>query len=221
MKGEKIVPEVLVDIENAEHLELEHGERFRSWYLTKTVLRKELLPLNYKDLELKYEFVVCAYNIRFIMPPKIEFIGGLISYSSAERKLGIFRFPRDEEGNFCSPISIEDMKKIQMKLTENNIRDLLKRKEPLVFEAFRIPQHVFEFFSVSDRSFVEISDITDKSFSDAIKRQYEMELQKKITIVKEKISSSPNYLLILQNSLNFHWKNLDEVSIVTDKIIHP
>ena len=53
-----------------------------------------------------------------------------------------------------------------------------------------------------------------------MKEEYRSTLHKKIEEVKEKISSQPNYLLILTNALNLRWKNLDELSVATNKIIH-
>ena len=81
---EETVPEDLKDIEGATSMELEHGERFRGYCLFKKALRTELLPLGHENLT--YPFTISNFEIRFLMPPKLEFSGGLVSYSLADRE---------------------------------------------------------------------------------------------------------------------------------------
>jgi hypothetical protein len=49
--------------------------------------------------------------------------------------------------------------------------------------------------------------------------EFDRQMTDKNEEIKKKICSNPNYLLILRNTLNQLWKNLDEVSIATNKII--
>lgn len=211
--------EILEDIKGAVHLEPFHGERFRGWYLFKTALRKEWVWLNYKDK--KYEFTVCDFNFRFVMPSKIEFADGLISYSEGERLLGVFRFPRDKHGKFCAPICL-DQKKLDEMIEESkkDIEEMLSMKPPLVFEAFRIPQYGFELPDLDSQATERISELTDIDYVGSLKKEHEKIIAQKTEEIKAKILSIPNYLLILRNVLDRHWKDFDEVSRMTDKIIH-
>ncbi|RKY78059.1 hypothetical protein DRQ07_08010 [candidate division KSB1 bacterium] len=205
---------------NAIDMEKNHGERFKGWYFSKFMLEKKTLPLNYKDIELSYRFTVCDYNVRFIMPPEIEFIEGKISYTEAERLLGIFRFPRNDEGNFVAPFSVS-VKNIEtiMELPEDDLKKIFKNKNPLVFKAFKIPQYGFKFLDITENDLKEIKKLTDPGFIEFVSNEYIRIIDKKMEEIKQKILSKPNYLLILKNVLNRQWKNLDEVSIATDKII--
>lgn len=213
------MPEVLVDLEGFEALAHEHGERFRGWYFSKGEIRKEAHPLNYEDRDLTYEFKVSDYNYRFVMPMKIEFSGGMIAYSDAERHLGVFRFPKNDEGRFSAPVKLDIQKELNS-LTEEEIEDLLKRREVLTFEAFRIPQFGFEFVSIDDYDLDAIASITDRGFVRGVRATFESELNQRIAEVKRRIESIPNYLLILQNVLDFQLKDMAEVSAMSDKIIH-
>ena len=122
--------EILVDVEGADHLALEYGERYQGWYYSKKFVRHDTLPLNYKGKDLTYRFIVLNHHYRFVMPMKVEFAGGLISYSDGDRALGVFRFPRDEKGDFVAPISLRP-KNIEgvVNLTEEQIKKIVKRKQ--------------------------------------------------------------------------------------------
>lgn len=213
--------EILEDVKGGTHLEIDHGERFRGWYSFKAPVREEEIPLNYKDTDLKYKFSICDHNFRFVMSPKIEFAGGLITYSDGERKLGVFRFPRDQEGKFCAPICL-DQKKLDEMIEESkkNIEKMLSMKPPVVFNAFKIPQYGFELFDLDVQAQERISEFTDIDFVESLKREHERFIAEKVEKIKSKILSIPNYLLILRNVLDRQWKDFNEVSIATDKIIH-
>ena len=211
----------LIDVEGGTHLAIEHGKRFLGWYSFKIPLRKEDIPLNYQKTDLKYEFTVCDYNFRFVMPPKIEFVDGLITYSDGERKLGIFRYPRDEDGKFCAPISL-DAKKLDEMVTSSKeeLDKLLSMKQPLVFEAFRIPQYGFELFDLDLKAQEQISKLTDIDFVESLKNIHVNFVTEKTAEIKSRILSNCNYLLILRNVLDRQLKDFNEVSLMTDKIIH-
>jgi len=208
------------NLSDALEMEKKYGERFKGWYFSKTPLEKKTLPLNYNSTELSYRFTVCDYNVRFIMPPEIEFIEGKILYTEAERLLGVFRFPRNDKGNFVAPfsVSVKDIETI-MELPEDDLKKILKNKNPLVFNAFKIPQYGFKFLDITENDLKEIKELTDPEFIEFVSNEYMRITDKKMEEIKQKILSKPNYLLILQNVLNRQWKNLDEVSIATDKII--
>lgn len=210
--------EVLEDVKGGIHLEHEHGERFRGWYFFKTPIRKEELPL---IEDLKYEFNICDYNFRFIMPSKIEYVDGLITYRDGERQLGVFRFPRDRDGKFCAPICL-DQKKLDeiVESSKKEIDEMLSMKPPLVFEAFKIPQYGFELFDLDLKAQEQISELTDIDFVETLKGEHEKAILEKTEEIKDKILSISNYLLILRNVLDRHWKDFDEVSQMTNNIIH-
>lgn len=217
--------EILYDVKDATHLALDHGERFRGWYMSHKFLRREELPLYYEEKGegIRRKFSVFSYNIRFVMPSKVEFVGGLISYSESERNLGVFRFPVDEEGNFVSPLSkikLEELKDKALKLSDEELEEMMKGKRVLTFNAFKITQYGFDFPRITDDEFEAVEAMAGKEISDRMRSDYLEGLHKKIEEVKEKISSQPNYLLILQNVLDKRWKNLDELSIATNEIIH-
>jgi len=210
---------ILEDVEGSEHLALEYGERFQGWYSSKTHVRTESLPLNRNDLT--YHFNISNYNYRFVMPMKVEFAGGLISYSDGDRALGVFRFPRDENGNFVAPISLKP-KNIDdvMSLTEGEIKDILSRQMPVVFDAYKVPQYGFEYLDISEFNLQEIGNITDSGYAQEIKNEFEKGLKTHLNEILAKITSTPNFLLILQNILDKKLKDLNETAVMTDNIIH-
>ena len=190
--------EELIDVEGGTHLEIDHGGRFRGWYSFKVPVREEEIPFNYKDTDLKYKFSICDHNFRFVMPPKIEFAGGLITYSGGERKLGVFRFPRNQDGKFCAPVCL-DQKKLDEMIEESkkNIEEMLSMKPPVVFNAFKIPQYGFELFDLDLQAQERISELTDIDFVESLKREHECFIAEKVEKIKSKILSISNYLLIL------------------------
>ena len=213
--------EELKDVEGGTHLEIEHGERFRGWYSFKTPVREEVIPLNYYDKGLKYNFSICDYNFRFVMPSKIEFADGLITYSDGERKLGVFRYPRDGTGKFCAPLCLGQKELDEMiESSEEELKRLLSMKAPLTFDAFKIPQYGFELFDLNLQASERISKLTDIDFAEMVKRKHEGLIVEKTEEIKGKILADCNYLLILQNVLDRHWKDFEEVSKMTDNIIH-
>lgn len=220
MMNEENQKKILVDLEGYEPLIYDHGDRFRGWYMSKEELRKEVYPLNYEQTDTSYEFKVFDYNIKFIMPMKIEFSEGMIAYSDPERHLGIFRFPQKENGRFSAPVSMNKIKEDLQNLTDEQVVDLLKNRKVLTFEAFRIPQYGFEYVGIDDMDLDRIAKLTDRSFARAIRAQFEQEINHRISEVKEKIKSGANYLLILQNVLDFQLKDMAEVSHMTNNIIH-
>lgn len=213
--------EELFDIEGATHLHLKYGDRFEGWYLFKKFLRHETMPLGYKGTDLTYRFVICDFNCRFVMPAQIKFSGGIISYSDAERELGVFRFPRNEQGDFTAPITLQkDKGLVDVSLiSDEDLKNILKRQKPLVFEAFRIPQHGFELFDLTDHILKEIESVTDESFVKGLKEKYDTLFEEKMAQIRDNILGRPNNLLILKNVLD-RKMNLDEVSIASDTIIH-
>jgi len=212
------------EFSDATPLEPVYGEKFRSWYLFKTFLRKQSLPLEYKDFDLNYLFPMWDYNYRFMMPEKFEFSKGTISYTKADRTLGVFRFPRNKEGDFFTPLTTKEIhKKIEESLntlSREQIERMLELQAPVVFNAFKIPRYGFEYIDVSDFNLKEISDITDSEFSADLKKEFDHTIEEKISEVKQKILSLPNYLLILENTLDRQLRDLKEVSFMTNEIIH-
>jgi len=155
------------------------------------------------------------------MPPKIEFVDGLITYSDGERKLGIFRYPRDEVGKFCAPISLDEKKLDEMvNSSKEELDKLLSMKSPLVFEAFRIPQYGFELFDLDLKALERISELTDIDFVETLKKMRANFVIQKTALIKSKILSISNYLLILKNVLDYQLKDFNEVELMTDNIIH-
>ena len=215
----KKIEELKDDIDGI-RLERDYGDDYRGWYFTKKIVRKESLPLNYKSSDLTYVFNICDFNFHFVMPAKFEFSGGMVAYDKGDRLLGVFRFPRDENGKFVAPYPLSKINKDLTSLTEEDIRKLLAMNKPLVFEAWRIPQFGFEYFDISDFNIKEISDITDIHFAELIKKEHWQIVKDKIDEVKNKIKSIPNFLLILRNVLDYEWRDLNEVSFATDSIIH-
>ncbi len=220
--------EYLEDIPGSEHLKFAYGDRFRGWYQTLSFKNTQLVDLEVKDLT--YQCKVCTYQFRFIMPPRVEFykgIGddgqlqyGIIDYSIAERLLGVFRYPVDEGGFFASPITAEQMKSDFMFLSMEEMQSLINKKKVLTFEAFRVPYFGFDYFSMRENDFNEISILAGDDVSNSIRSVYEKELSDRMTIVKEKIESLPNILLILQNILDRKILNEKEIALMTGNIIH-
>ena len=211
----EIINEVISEIEGIESLVPDHGERFRGWYLEKIPEENTVLPLGYKDIS--YKFPVSDFRYKFYMPKVLSFSGGTIYYKNGERKLGVFRFPIDSSGKYITPIPL-DPKKL-MEMSEETLKELIKDRKVLLFEAYRIPQFGFKFFSLTEEDFLKIKEITDRDFFIGFKQQYENEMVKRVNEVKEKITSVPNFLLILQNVLDLIQKDMDEVAKITDKII--
>jgi len=209
--------EVLEDIKGATNLEHEYGERYKGWYLVKTAVKKEQISLGYRDSDLSYGFPICDYNFRFILPSVLEFDDGTLTYDEAQRQFGIFRFPISEDGKFCAPLktSTADC----MKLSEEDIKSLLGSKQVITFDAYKISRYGFQFFSLGEHNFNEIAKITDQKYASDFRDRFEKELVRKTEEVKKKISSSPNYLLILLNVLNHRLRDLKEVSVMTNNII--
>jgi hypothetical protein len=220
--------EVLEDVKGSDHMELEWGYRFRGWYRTKTFKKTVSLSLGPNDLT--YQFKICDYQFKFILPARVEFfkgIGeegkleyGIISYGEGERLLGVFRYPMGMDGYFAAPLTTQQIEKQWMDLTPEQVKELVQKKKVLTFEAFRIPFFGFEYFSLSESDFSEIKGIANEDVSSSIRRTYERETESKIDNVKEKILSLPNYLLILQNVLDLHWRNETEISTMTGGILH-
>jgi hypothetical protein len=199
-----------------------HGDRFNNWYLFKTYLRDQDLPIGHKTLG-SYQFALFDYKYRFIMPKKIQFSAGTITYDDAQRLFGVFRFPRNAQGDFFTPLSVAEIqKKIDAvkNLTQEEVDKLLELSSPVVFQAFKIPRYGFEYIDVSDFNIKEISNQTDPEFAASLKNEFNRILEGKISDVKQKISSSPNYLLILENTLNKELKNFDEIATMSNEIIH-
>jgi len=215
--------EDLIDIEGADSLQNYYGARFNGWYLFKIYLNKQSYPLNYKDTDVSYDFDIFDYNIRFIMPPFIEFSKGSIPYSDDERRLGVFRFPKDTDGKYKAGVPKNDVKKQLEKfknLSEKELRKMLENSKVLTFEAFRIPQHGFEYISLSDKDVEAISKLTDPGFAKQLKSEYDNYKKQKMTEVKERILSGCDYLLILKQVLDLEITDLEEASKITDGIIH-
>jgi hypothetical protein len=211
----------LKDIDGGEHWVLKYGDRFEGWYLVKSFLRKESISLNYKDTDLTCGLNIFDFNVRFIMPPKIEFPAGIISYSTGDRHLGVFRFPRDTEGNFTAPLKLttEDTSEV-INLSDAQAREIMNRQAPLVFDAYKIPQYGFHFFDLSEFNLQEIVAITDTGFASELKQEHDRFVSKMYVEIQQRVTSSPNFLLILKNVLNREWQNLEEVAVATGGIIH-
>lgn len=208
----------VVDVEGAESLAIRYGERYRGYYLFKTFKHTESYPLKWK--ELTYRFKVYEYRVRFIMPPRLEFNGGEISYTIDERMFGMFRFPRDTEGNFTNPLILNDLMKRIDKLTQADLDGLLKIPHPLVFHAYKVPQHWFEFFDISPSDYAEIEGLTSKEHVEFLRETHTKVIDNRVQHILDKVSKTPNNLLILQNVLNHQWSNYDEVSFATEGLIH-
>jgi hypothetical protein len=202
-------------------------ERFKDWYLTKTFLRTENISLGN---DITYSLKVCDHKYKFIIPPKVEFLRGfgdegkvefgVISYSEVERSFGVFRYPVDEKGFFMAPISFEKTLEEVKIFSEKELESLIKDRKVLTFEAFRINNFGFQFFSISDYDFEEIEKLIGKDATLELQSSYKNELKSREDEVKEKILNLPNFLLILQNVLDQKYKNEKEISTMTNGIIH-
>jgi hypothetical protein len=220
--------EYLEDIAGSDHLKHLWGDRFRGWYQKTIFNRTELISLGVDDLT--YQLKVCTFEFRFIIPPRVEFfkgIGaegkleyGIIDYSEPERLLGVFRYPLDEKGFFASPIRDQKIDENILNLSVEDIQNLINKKKVLTFEAFRVPYYGFQYFNIKEKDFNEISIIAGNSVSDSIRGTYEKEMSVRMSTVKEKIESSPNILLILQNILDRKLVDEKEISTMTGNIIH-
>ena len=203
--------EIVHDTKDFLPLEAKYGDRFVGWHVLKTELRVERLPLGMK--ELTYPFTICDYNYRFLMPERLEFAKGGITYSGPERILGIFRFPLDENGKFYNTDSITG-------LSEEQVKAVLLARKPVIFEAFRIPQFGFEFPNLTEKDLEEIENISDQKTASDIKFNHAKILDEKERDVIGKIEVQPNFLLILKNMLNEETKDFNKVSRITNKIIN-
>ena len=87
-----------------------------------------------------------------------------------------------------------------MTFSEEEIKKLMARKNPLTFFAYKIPQFLFDYIYLTESSVQELGNITDKNFALEIKAEHDRYITDKNEEIKTKISSSPNYLLILRNS---------------------
>jgi len=212
-------PEEIKDIEGSENMEPLWGERFRGWYLTKTEKSCDSMPVGFQDYQ--YPLRISDYNYRFIMPSKLEFEDGLITYTAGERLLGVFRFPRDKDGKYASPISWnrEQLENL-LSMSEEQLKELLGKGEVLTFEAFRTPQFGFEFLDLSPVDFSKIGMVTESDFLIWFRQRFEIELNRRIEEVKTKIKSTPNILFILLSVLNRRAPDMKEVGLMTDGIIH-
>jgi hypothetical protein len=189
--------------------------------------REEKISLG-KDLT--YTLKIFDFQYRFIMPPRLEFskgidengkvLYGIISYSEAERLLGVFRFPQESDGFFASPIAFTKIVDDVIQLSPEQLQDLINRKKVLTFEAFRIPFFGFEFFYITESDFEEIKKLAGDDFTKRLRSSYEKEIASRYDDVKNKITALPNILLILQNVLDLRWKNENEISVMTGGILH-
>lgn len=215
---ERVTIDLDTDLGGSEPMRLLWGDdRFNGWYLTKTPVRTETAPLGVKDLT--YLFTIADFNYRFFIPGRISFSGGTIIYSEAERRFGLFRFPRDGSGRFSIPVSDKGNKEL-VHMSEKELKESLRGKQVLTFEAFRVPQHGFQYFVLTESDLTEIRKTAGEEFTRNFKSQYDLSLGQKIQEVKNLILSRPNYLLILQNILDFQLKNMQEVSHMTGGILH-
>lgn len=218
--AERVPTEDVRDVPGAENMAIEHGDRFRGWYLFKEFLRRQEAGTGWRDV--RYAFSVCRFEARFVIPPRIEFPAGVISYSLAERELGVFRFPRTADGEFATPLSLtrEKIEETVKALTEADLANLLKAPKPLVFNAFRIPQHIFEYVDLPDSDVQDLERITTPEHVSALKKEHGEAMSKLLKTVRNKIESGCNYLSILQNVLDRNWSDLSDLSTATDDIIH-
>jgi len=221
--------EEIYDIDSAEKMWLTLGDIFYGWYFLKTPEpEKKELVLGWKDLS--YKFTVCDFNYRFIMPETFKCGGGNIVYSKADQLFGVFRFPIKGDGTFVLPEhhidsdealyrSVHPEQFPQVKPAEE-VKLPYKLINPVVFEAYRIPQFGFNFIDLTEADLEEISKITNKNFAIDIKSNYTNMLEKKIVEVREKIGGQPNFLLILKTLLEKNSDDLKEVARITNNIIN-
>ena len=107
-----------------------------------------------------------------------------------------------------------------MFLTAQEMKDLIQNKKVLTFEAFRIPYFGFEYFSMTESDFNEITILAGDRVSDTIRGTYGKDVSDRMSIVKAKIESLADNLLILQNILDQKYTNEKEISEMTGNIIH-
>lgn len=206
--------ETLVDLDDGEHLYLKYGDRFLNWYMFKSLKKKETLPLGKDDLSMEFDIV--EFEVKFIMPPMVKVSEGLISYSTGERLLGMFRFPRNLDGEFLSPFSKKDTRDWSGITPE----ELSRMPHPLVFEAFRIPVHTFQYADFTENTFKKIADLCGAEQAEVFKSRYDEMLQVTLGKISDKIKSGLNFLLILEDVLCRKRIDLDKVAVETDNIIH-
>lgn len=215
MDGHKIL---LEDIPGGEHLAIEHGKLFSNWYLFKNFLRRMSIPLDYNGQQLLHEFKVYDYRCRFIMPSVLEYAGNIITYDESERLFGMFRFPQDKNGRFTMPVRKSPEEYLSM--STEQLQELIRNRKVMVFEAFRIPQHGFEFIDVDENDLEQIEARSGANFRNSVRQQFGNELDSRMCDILQRIKSSPNYLLILRDSLRLKSKNFDNVAKATNNIIH-
>jgi hypothetical protein len=205
------------------------GERFRCWHRFQTFSGTEIIQLIPEMPDLTYRLNVFDYQFKFILPERVEFLRDIndgkveyctIKYKEAERLHGVFRYPMNEKGFFMVPLNIDQLNEEIKKLSEKDIEELIRRKKVLTFEAFRIPFSGFKYYLISGSDFEGIGKLAGTDVSSSIRRGYEAELESRISAVKKKIKSLPDYLLILQNILDLKYRNEKEISVMTDNIIH-
>jgi len=212
-------PAELFDVQGAENLAHQHGDRFLGYYHFQNKLGLSKIPLGVHDLS--YEFTLVKHTVRFVIPSNIEFNNGIISYADPERQLGMFRYPRDRQGNFCTPLNIsKEIQDAVISLTPEAMEKLLNAPRPLLFEAFRIPFHRFEFYDLTEQNLQEIERLTDADFMQSVKQRHAEVVDATFKDILSKIEASPNYLLILQKVLNREMTDFDAVSKATNNIIH-
>jgi len=220
--------EYVEDVPGSDHLQdLWGSDRFRGWYQTKTFKRTEHISLEKDDLT--YKLNVFNFQYRFIIPARVEFYKGLnsegkmeygiIDYTLPERMLGVFRYPLGKDGFFSSPIRSEKLDNI-LNLSEDEIKDLIKDRKVLTFEAFRIPYHGFDYFLMTENNFKEIEKLAGDIISNSIRDTYEKTMAKNVSIVKEKIEENPNNLSILQNILDRKYTDEKDISTMTENVVH-
>lgn len=210
--------ETLSDIENAENLYIKYGERFRNYYLFKTFKRMESLPLGVGDLT--QEFNIYEYSVQFVTPGTVMLKEGFINYSNGERQLGIFRFPRLPTGEFLSPFSKDIDMSVLNSMKAEDLDKILGLPRPLVFEAFRIPHHTFQYSSIDDVAYEKIVGACGEKHAELYKSKHGAALQETLEKIAAKIARGPNFLLILENVLCSRRSDFEAVALETENIIH-
>jgi len=192
------------------------GDRFQGWYLFKKRIRREPISLEH---EVTYPINISDYRYQFIMPAVLKFSNGLITYTDADRRFGVFRFPRERDGKFNVPIALSDVKNY-MTLTEEQLKALVKNREVLTFKAFSIPQYGFEFFDIETEEFHSMEQICNTLSIAEFQLHYLKELESRTEQVKTKIINGVDYLSILLDVLNLKEKDLEKVSQLTNNVIY-
>lgn len=207
----------IVDIGGAEHLALRYGDRFEGYYLFKNFKRIEHKPLGWNDLT--YGFKVYQYLVKFVMPARLSFGGGEISYTEGERLFGLFRFPRDKNGSFTNPLILNDLMNRVGKMTKDDVNALLQIPHPLVFHAYKTPHHWFEYIDINQAEFNEIEGLTSKDHVALLRAELARIVDDRIAVILDKVAKSPNTLLILRDTLNGKRTNYDELSTISEGLI--